>query len=318
MNFQEIILWSKIEIEKFLEKNPKWIVVIRGATATGKSKLSIELSKFFDIEVISSDSRQIFRKMDIGTDKVSKDILEKVVHHQTNIVDPDQIYTSGEWQKDVKKQIKEIQSKWKTPFIVWGTGLYIDTIYKNFDMPEIGPDHDFREKMFELENKEPWILHKKLSEIDPEEAKKHHPNSTRYIVRALEIFHKSGKTKTDTFKEQNVEQPILMIGIRRDKESTNELIAKRIKEMIKWWLIKEVKWLLDEWYNINLQSMQGIGYKEVIWYIKWEYDIDEMEFLLNKNTQHLAKKQRTWFRRYIADGEKNPKKDVYYKTWYLE
>jgi len=265
MNFQEIILWSKIEIEKFLEKNPKWIVVIRGATATGKSKLSIELSKFFDIEVISSDSRQIFRKMDIGTDKVSKDILEKVVHHQTNIVDPDQIYTSGEWQKDVKKQIKEIQSKWKTPFIVWGTGLYIDTIYKNFDMPEIGPDHDFREKMFELENKEPWILHKKLSEIDPEEAKKHHPNSTRYIVRALEIFHKSGKTKTDIFKEQNVEQAILMIGIWRDKESSNKLIAKRIKEMIKWWLIKEVKWLLDEWYNINLQSMQGIGYKEVIW-----------------------------------------------------
>ncbi len=318
MNFQDIVLWSKTEIEKFLEKNPKWIVVIRWATATGKSKLSIELSKFFDIEIISSDSRQIFRKMDIGTDKVSDEILNQIPHHQVNIIDPDQVYTSGEWQKDAKKQIKEIQSRWKIPFIVWGTGLYIDTIYKNFDMPEIWPDHDFRKEMFDLENKEAWILHKRLSEIDPEEAKKHHPNSTRYIVRALEIFHKSGKTKTDTFKEQNVEQPILMIGIRRDKESTKELIAKRIKEMINWWLIEEVKWLLKEWYSPTLQSMQWIWYKEVVGYLEWEYDIEEMENLLNKNTQYLAKKQRTWFRRYIEDWEKHPKKDVSYKVWYLD
>ncbi|HPK28242.1 MAG TPA: tRNA (adenosine(37)-N6)-dimethylallyltransferase MiaA, partial [Candidatus Absconditabacterales bacterium] len=182
MNFQDIVLGSKTEIEKFLEKNPKGIVVIRGATATGKSKLSIELSKFFDIEIISSDSRQIFRKMDIGTDKVSDEILNQIPHHQVNIIDPDQVYTSGEWQKDVKKQIKEIQSRGKIPFIVGGTGLYIDTIYKNFDMPEIGPDLDFRKEMFDLENKEAGILHKRLSEIDPEEAKKHHPNSTRYIV----------------------------------------------------------------------------------------------------------------------------------------
>ena len=317
MKFEDIVLWSKIEIEKFLEKNPNWIIIIRWATATGKSKLSVELSKFFDMEIISSDSRQIFRKMNIGTDKVSEEILSKIPHHQINIVDPEQTYTSGEWQKDVKKQIKEIQSRNKIPFIVWWTGLYIDTIYKNFDMPEIWPDHDFREKMFALEDKEPWFLHKELSKIDPEEAWKHHPNSTRYIVRALEIFHKSGNTKTDTFKEKEVEQAILMIWIRRDKDSTNELIAKRINEMIKWWLVEEVKWLLDQWYSPTLQSMQGIWYKEVIWYLKWEYDIDEMKNLLNKNTQHLAKKQRTWFRRYIADWEKHPKKDVWYKVWEL-
>ena len=318
MKFEDIVLWSKIEIENFLEENPNGIVVIWWATATGKSKLSIELANFFDIEIISSDSRQIFRKMDIGTDKISQTTLNKIPHHQINIVDPEQSYTSGEWQKDAKKQTKEIQSRWKTPFIVWWTGLYIDTVYKNFDMPEIWPDYDFREKIFALEEKEPWFLHKELSKIDPEEAKKHHPNSTRYIVRALEIFHKSGKTKTDTFKEKEVEQPILMIGIWRDKESTNELIAKRIQEMIKWWLVEEVKWLLDQWYSPNLQSMQGIWYKEVIWYLQWKYDIKEMESVLNKNTQHLAKKQRTWFRRYIADWEKHPKKDVCYKVWYLD
>jgi len=317
MKFEDIVLWSKELIEQFREENPNGIMVVWWATATGKSKLSVELANFFDMEIISSDSRQIFKKMDIGTDKVSKDILKKIPHHQINIVDPQQSYTSWERQKDVKKQIKEIQSRGKIPFIVWWTWLYIDTIYKNFDMPEIWPDKEFREEMFTLEAKNPWFLHKELSKIDPEEAKKHHPNSTRYIVRALEIFHKSGKTKTETFKEKDVEQPILMIGIWRDKESTNELIAKRIKEMIKWWLIEEVKWLLEDLYSPTLQSMQGIWYKEVVWYLKWEYDIEEMEKLLNKNTQHLAKKQRTWFRRYIFDWEKHPKKDVLYKVWEL-
>jgi tRNA dimethylallyltransferase len=134
----------------------------------------------------------------------------------------------------------------------------------------------------------------------------------------LEIFHKSGKTKSDTFKEKSIEQPILMIWIRREKEETNKLIANRIKEMIKWWLVEEVVWLLKEGYSTTLQSMQWIWYKEVIWYLQWDYDIETMEELLNKNTQHLAKKQRTWFRRYISEWEKHPKNDVWYKVWYLD
>ncbi len=317
MKFEDIVLWSKKEIEKFRKDNPDGIVIIWWATATGKSRLSVELAKFFDVEIISSDSRQIFKKMNIGTDKVSKDILDKIPHHQINIVNPDENYTAWQWQKDAKRQIKEIQSRWKLPMIVGWTGLYIDTIYKNFDMPEIWPDPKFRAEMEEKERMEQWYLYKELRKIDPEEAEKLHPNSTRYIIRALEIFHKSGKTKTESFREQEVDQPILMIGIWRDKEETNKLINSRIGEMIDNWLIEEVKWLLDEWYSPTLQSIWGIGYKEVVWYLQWKYDIDEMENLLNKNTQHLAKKQRTWFRRYIFDWEKHPKKDVYYKVWEL-
>jgi len=318
MKFEDIVLWSKLEIENFRKENPNWIVIIRWATATGKSKLSVELAKFFDVEIISSDSRQIFRKMDIWTDKILDEILKKIPHHQINIIDPEQQYTSGEWQKDAKRQIKEILSRGKIPIIVWWTGLYIDTIYKNFDMPEIWPDYDFRDEMFAKETEQPWFLHKELSKIDPEEAQKHHTNSTRYIVRALEIFHKSGRTKTDTFKEKPIEQPILMIWIRREKEETNKLIANRIKEMIKWWLVEEVVWLLKEGYSTTLQSMQWIWYKEIIWYLQWDCDIETMEELLNKNTQHLAKKQRTWFRRYISEWEKHPKNDVWYKVWYLD
>lgn len=318
MKFEDIVLWSKKEIEEFRKDNPDGIVIIWWATATGKSRLSVELANFFDVEIISSDSRQIFRKMNIGTDKVSKDILDKIPHHQIDIVDPDEKYTAWQWQKDAKRQIKEIQSRWKLPMIVGWTGLYIDTIYKNFDMPEIWPDQEFRDEMFTKEEQEPWFLHKELLKIDPKEAQKHHPNSTRYIVRALEIFHKTGKTKTQTFKEQDVEQPILMIGIWREKEETNKLINSRIWEMKNSGLIEEVRWLLNEGYSPTLQSMWGIGYKEVVWYLQWKYDIDEMENLLNKNTQHLAKKQRTWFRRYIFDWEKHPKKDVWYKVWELE
>ena len=318
MKFDEIVLWSKEIIQDFVSKNPNWIVIIRWATATGKSRLSVELAKFFDVEIISSDSRQIFREMNIWTDKVSQEILDKIPHHQINMVNPDESYTAWQWQKDAQREIKEIQARWKLPMIVWWTGLYIDTIYKNFQMPEIWPDFEFRKKMFELEEKSPWFLHKELEKIDPDEAKKIHPKSTRYLVRALEIFHVSGKTKTESFLEKEVDQPILMMWIWREKEETNNLINTRIKEMIKSGLVDEVKWLLDKWYSPTLQSMQWIWYKEVIWYLEWKYDIDEMENLLQQNTQRLAKRQRTWFRRYIADEKENPKKNVTYKVWYLD
>ena len=318
MKFDEIVLWSKGIIQDFVTKNPNWIVIIRWATATGKSRLSVELSKFFDVEIISSDSRQIFREMNIWTDKVSQEILDKIPHHQINIIWPEEFYTAWQWQKDVKRQIKEIQSRWKLPMIVWGTGLYIDTIYKNFQMPEIWPDFEFRKKMFYMEEKNPWFLHEELEKIDPDEAKKIHPKSTRYLVRALEIFHSSGKTKTESFIEKEIDQPILMIWIRREKDETNTLINARIKEMIKSGLVEEVRWLLEKGYSTTLQSMQGIGYKEVVWYLEWKYDINEMEYLLQRNTQRLAKRQRTWFRRYIADEKENLKKGVTYKVWYLD
>lgn len=318
MRFDEIVLWSKEIIQDFVSKNPNWIVIIRWATATGKSRLSVELAKFFDVEIISSDSRQIFREMNIWTDKVSQEILDKIPHHQINIIWPEESYTAWQWQKDVKRQIKDIQSRWNLPMIVWWTGLYIDTIYKNFQMPEIWPDFEFRKKMFDLEEQNPWFLHKELEKIDPDEAKKIHPKSTRYLVRALEIFHSSGKTKTESFLEKEVDQPILMMWIWREKDETNELINARITEMIKSGLVDEVKGLLNKWYSPTLQSMQWIGYKEVVWYLQWQYDITEMENLLQQNTQRLAKRQRTWFRRYIADEKENSKKWVTYKVWYLE
>ena len=314
MEIADIVQEAKQEIEIFREKNPNGVVVIRWATATGKSKLSIELSKYFDEEIISADSRQVFRYMNIGTDKVPDDILAKIPHHQINIVHPDETYTSGQRKNDVYKIIPDILARKRLPMIVGGTWLYIDTVYKNFSMPDIPPDMELRDELFAKEDKEPWILHKELMKLDPEEAAKLHPKSTRYIVRALEIFHKSWQTKTDTFISQAPAWPLLMIGLRREKEDTNKKINARVREMLKWWLVEEVEWLLKKWYNKTLQSMQGIGYKEVIEYIEWRCSYKEMESNIMITTHQLAKKQRSRFRRYMAEGIQSPRENVTYKV----
>lgn len=315
MELEDIVQEAKQEIESFRAKNPDGVVVIRWATATGKSKLSILLSQYFDEEIISADSRQIFRYMNIGTDKVSDDVLKKIPHHQINIVNPDEMYTSGQRKNDVYKIIPEILARKKLPMIVGWTWLYIDTVYKNFSMPDIQPDMKLRDELFAKEDKEPWILHKELTKLDPEEAMKLHPKSTRYIVRALEIFYKSGQTKTDTFISQPPAWPLLMLGLRREKEDTNKRINARVREMLKGWLIEEVQWLLKKWYDKNLQSMQWIGYKEVVDFLEWNCSYDEMEDRILITTHQLAKKQRSWFRRYIAEGIQAPRENVTYKVW---
>lgn len=317
MDFDQLTLQARDEIARFLEQNADGNVLIRWATATGKTKLSVQLSDFFDIEVISSDSRQIFRKMDIWTDKISPEIRAKIPHHQIDIVDPDQTYTAGQWKESSDHIVDEILSRGKVPFIVGGTGLYIDTIYKNFSMPECPPDLDLRAQLEQKEAQEAWFLYRELTKIDPQEAQKLHPNSIRYLIRALEIYYKTWKTKTEGYIQQPVRHPLLMLGLWRDKETTNQLINARIKEMLKSGLIEEVQSLLDQGYLPGMQSLQTIGYKEVVAYLQGEYSYEKMEELLKRNTHHLAKKQRTWFRRYIAEGIQTPKQNVTYKVWTL-
>lgn len=318
MEIEDIVLRAKDCCNKFLENNKDWTIIIRWATATWKSKLSLLLSDFFDVEMISADSRQIFRWMDIWTDKVPLQWREKIPHHQIDIVNPDETYTAWQWKFDVENEVEDIIWRKKTPIIVWWTWLYIDTIYKNFQMPECPPNYEYRDELQKKEDSEPWYVYKLLQEIDPDEAEKLHPNATRYIIRALEIYHETWKTKTELFLHQPVKHPLLMLWLRREKEETNMRINARIKEMLKSWLVDEVQWLLNQWYSPSLQSMQWIGYKEVIWYILWEYDYDSMEEYLRKNTHYLAKKQRTWFRRYIAEWMQTPRENVEYKVFYLD
>lgn len=317
MEVQDIVTEAIQDIAVFRQSHPDGVVIIRGATATGKSKLSILLSAHMDVEIISADSRQIFRHMNIGTDKVPEDILQKIPHHQIDIVDPDQHYTAGQRQKDTMDIIQSIQKRWKLPIIVGGTGLYIDTMYKNFTMPEAKPDYTLRDSLFAKEAEDEGYLHRELSKIDPEEASKLHPKSTRYLVRALEIYYTTGGKKSETFVQQAVKRPLLMMGLRREKEETNRRINLRIKEMLKGWLIAEVQWLLARGFTKDLQSMQGIGYKEVVDFLDGKYDMRGLEESLKVHTHQLAKKQRSRFRRYIAEGKQTPKAGVVYKMFEL-
>ncbi|MDD2537151.1 MAG: tRNA (adenosine(37)-N6)-dimethylallyltransferase MiaA [Candidatus Absconditabacteria bacterium] len=317
MDFQDILPEAQKICEEFLMKYADGTIIIRGATATGKSKLSVLLSDFFDTEIISADSRQIFRKMDIGTDKIPAEIRAKIPHHQIDIVNPEDSYTAGQRKDGTERAIEGILQRNRIPIVVGGTGLYIDTIYKNFSMPECPPNPELREQLQAKEDEKAGYLYEELMKIDPEEAQKLHPNSHRYLIRALEIFHGTGMTKTENFQQQKVIHPLLMLGLWREKEETNKRINARIKEMLKGGLIEEVQGLLDEGYSKDLQSMQGIGYKEVVGYLERNYDQEKMEEELRRNTHYLAKKQRTWFRRYIAEGIQAPRENVEYKVWNL-
>lgn len=306
------------DIQTFLVDYPKGIVVLRWATATWKSSMAIEIARQLPCELISCDSRQFFHGMNIGTDKVSQAIRDEIPHHMIDTINPNEFYTAGQWKKDVEKLIPMIQAGGKIPLIVWWTGLYIDTLYKNYSVPEVEPDFALREKREKDEQTEPGILRKRLMQIDPDEAKKHHPHSTRYIIRALEIYEKTGQTKSEAAKEQPVQWPMLMIGLWRSREDSNERIAKRVVEMVENGLIDEVKWLLAAWYSPDLQSMQGIGYKETVEYLAWHISLKKLTELITIHTQQYAKRQRTWFRRYINDSEKNPKDNVVYKMYEME
>ncbi len=308
-------------LDTFYDKHPQWLVVIRWATATGKTGLSLELSQSYDLEVISADSRQFFRGMNIGTDKIPGQSVTwgyyettqyQVPHYMIDTLDPTETYTAWQWKEKTTALVHDITARGKHPFIVWGTGLYIDTIYKNFPMPESRKDDAFRAEMEALEAQTPWSLHKKLQLVDPEEALLLHPNSTRYIIRALEIHKHTGKPKSFFTQRRKPERPLLMLGLWREKESTNRRINARIKQMYEDWLIQEVQWLLDQWFDPQLQSMQGIGYKQVVQYLTDHHDMDRLDEELKRATHRLAKKQRSWFRRYIADSMNNAYPDYIY------
>ena len=317
MEVSEVIENLKSDTKEFIQENPNWVLIIWWATATWKSKLSLMLDNDFDIEIISADSRQVYKYMDIWTDKIPESQRKSIPHYQIDIVTPDEFYTAWEWKQQTEELIQDIQNRWKIPVIVWWTGLYIDTIYKNFTMPDVEPDFQLREKLYTQEKETPWYLHTRLNQLDPQQAQKIHPNSQRHLVRAIEIFEKTWKTKSELAQEMSVKWPLFMAWLRREKEDTNRRINKRIKEMFQQGLVQEVQNILDMWYSQDLKSMQWIWYKEILWYLNWDYKIDRAEELLKRNTHRFAKRQRSWFRRYIAESKSQPKENVWYRLYNL-
>lgn len=279
-----------------LEK--KKLVVIIGPTAVGKTKLSIELAHRLNGEIISGDSMQIYKSMDIGTAKIHKDEMEGIPHHLIDIKNPDEDYSVAEFQQTVRPLIEEIAKKGKTPMIVGGTGLYIQSVLYDYQFTENPSDLEFRLKLErELKVKGEQAIHQQLEKIDPESAKKIHPNNSRRVIRALEVFHCTNKTMSEYINSQKKEllYDVALIGLTMDREVLYERINQRVDLMVTQGLIEEVKQLYDKGIR-NTQAIQAIGYKEIYDYFNGKITYDDAINQLKQNSRRYAKRQLTWFR----------------------
>jgi tRNA dimethylallyltransferase len=276
---------------------PKLIVLI-GPTAVGKTKTSIHLAKMFNAEIISGDSMQIYKRMDIGTAKITEEEMEGVPHHLIDIKDPHESFSAAEFQQLVREKIAEIHSRGKMPMIVGGTGLYIQSVIFDYQFTDAPGDAEYRSRLEEtVKEKGIAPLYDHLQRIDPEAAKNIHPNNTRRVIRALEIFHCTGKTMTG-YQESQADELLYdtaLIGLTMDREKLYNRINMRVDLMIDEGLIKEVKTLLDLGVR-DVQSVQAIGYKEIYEYLDGSISLERAIENLKQNSRRYAKRQLTWFR----------------------
>lgn len=267
----------------------------------GKTALSIELAKKINGEIISCDSMQVYREMDIGTAKVTKEEAQGVKHYLIDCVSPNERYTVSDFKKDSEEAIKEILSKGKMPIVVGGTGLYVNSLIYGIEYQEMEFDLAYRNELIDIASTEEGLnsLYKKAQEIDPEAMKIISKNDKKRIVRVLEIYKATGKNKTEQEKlsrQKEVEYDYKVFVVNMDREKLYNRINKRVDLMIENGLIEEVKRIYNK-YNEFPTAMQGLGYKEVVEYLQHEISKEEMIEKIKQESRHYAKRQITWFRK---------------------
>ncbi|CAH1190779.1 MULTISPECIES: tRNA (adenosine(37)-N6)-dimethylallyltransferase MiaA [Paenibacillus] len=280
------------------EVKPKLLVLV-GPTAVGKTKMSIELAKAFDCEIISGDSMQVYREMDIGTAKITRDEMQGIPHHLIDIHDPEYPYSVAEFQESCTRLIGEIHGRGKLPFIVGGTGLYVESVCYGFQFSDSGSDEAFRNEQFRYaEQHGAQALHDRLRAVDPASADRLHPNDQRRIVRALEIFHLTGQKWSEQLASQQKISPydLLIVGLTMDRQKLYARVEERIDLMMEQGLVDEVKSLLERGVGPGHISMQGLGYKEIVAYLQGEVSLEAAVEWLKRDTRRFAKRQLSWFR----------------------
>ncbi|MCC5909891.1 MAG: tRNA (adenosine(37)-N6)-dimethylallyltransferase MiaA [Clostridiaceae bacterium] len=277
----------------------KKLVIIVGPTAVGKTSTAIEVAQKLNGEIISADSMQIYKHMNIGTAKPTTDEMQGIPHHLLDIIKPDEDFSVAEFQRKAKEIITQITTNNKMPIIAGGTGLYINSIIYNMDFTSTVSNWELRKQLQEEADKYGnEYIHNKLKDIDLELANKIHKNNVKRVIRAIEIFQESGE-KIGDFKNDiqlNNEYDFIIIGLTRDREELYERINKRVDIMIESGLINEVEKLIEMGYYENLIAFKGLGYKEIIKYLKREYSLEDAKEILKRDTRRYAKRQLTWFR----------------------
>lgn len=277
------------------------LIVVAGPTASGKTSLSIQLAKQLNTEIISADSMQIYRYMDVGSAKPTAEEMDGVVHHLIDEVSPFEEFSVKQYTDLAKKAIEEIQSKGKIPIIVGGTGLFINSVIDNIAFSETENDENIRRELNQYAKKNGnQALHKILEEIDYDSAEKIHYNDVKRTVRAIEVFRTTGVPMSEHIRRSKMlpsPYDLFYIGLTMDRTVLYEKINQRVDRMMENGLLEEVKKLLSMGLDDSYQSMQGIGYKELIWFLQDRMPLEKAIEMIKQESRRYAKRQLTWFKR---------------------
>jgi len=282
-----------------MEKRP--LIVLTGPTAVGKTRLSVMLAKAIGGEIISADSMQVYRGMDIGSAKIKTEEMDGVPHHLIDVLEPDEEFNVVVFQKLCKEAMEKIYTAGHIPILTGGTGFYIQAVLYDIDFTETQEDSSYREELEALVNeKGAEYLHQMLQQVDPQAAVEIHANNIKRVIRALE-FHKQtgGRISEHNEKERQKESSYAScyFVLNDDREKLYERIDIRVDEMVAEGLVEEVKALQERGFTKDMVSMQGLGYKEILAYLNGECTLDEAIYIIKRDTRHFAKRQITWFKR---------------------
>lgn len=282
-----------------MKKKP--LIILTGPTAVGKTKASIGLAKAVDGEIISADSMQVYRHMDIGSAKIKPEEMEGIPHHLIDVLEPDDEFHVVKFQQLAKKAMREIWERGHIPIVTGGTGFYIQALLYDIDFDE-NEKEDACRKELEAYAKEHGAeaLHEKLAFVDPASAEMIHPNNIKRVIRALEFYEQTGKRiseHNETQRQRESPYAFAYFVLTDDRAHLYERINRRVDQMIKEGLVNEVQALKDKGYTKQLVSMQGLGYKEILDYLDGNCTLEEAIYTIKRDTRHFAKRQLTWFKR---------------------
>lgn len=295
------------------------LVILTGPTAVGKTEISIKLAKRINGEIISADSMQVYRYMDIGTAKIQKEEMQGVPHYLIDILEPKEEFNVVKFQEYALNAMNEIYAKGKIPIIVGGTGFYIQSVLYGIDFSDNDEDSSYRKELEELAiTKGQTYLHDELKKVDEISANSIHQNNVKRVIRALEYYHQTGLKISEHNEEQRQKESPYNFSyfvLTNHRNVLYERINLRIDKMLEAGLIEEVKNLLQKGCTKEMVSMQGLGYKEIISYLDGECTLEEAIYLLKRDTRHFAKRQLTWFKRekevtWIEKNEYEDKEEI--------
>ena len=277
------------------------LIILTGPTAVGKTKASISLAKAIGGEIISADSMQVYKEMDIGSAKIRPEEMEGVKHYLVDTLEPDEEFHVVRFQQMAKDAMEKIYAAGHIPIIVGGTGFYIQALLYDIDFTENDGDMSFRTEMEVYANEHgAEALHEKLREVDPVSADTIHANNVKRVIRALEFFHQTGKKISEHNEEEKMKESpynFIYFVLNDERENLYDRINLRVDLMVKEGLLEEVKALKAKGYRKDMVSMQGLGYKEVLDYLDGEISFEEAIYRIKRDTRHFAKRQITWFKR---------------------